>query len=229
MDERMEDEEVEVLERFGMAYVSGDLPAWFYRLWLSLQTVPLYKTAQQVDMRPLGVRHSLTRVIHREVVSQNKQEVREFLEPQQLGQSQAGAAKLIHSIRGLLSQHPDWVCIAADIKNCYNEFSRRAVLNVILSAPELAHLATFSAAILAPVNALESAGEVWGSTGMGLCQGDPMSGMLQAIGMQPDLVELDMECLQGGGGVARAGADDVFALGPPEVALPAMARFGGEV
>ena len=41
LGERMEDEEVEVLERFGMAYVSGDLPAWFYRLWLSLQTVPL--------------------------------------------------------------------------------------------------------------------------------------------------------------------------------------------
>ena len=85
LGERMEDEEVEVLERFGMAYVSGDLPAWFYRLWLSLQTVPLYKTAQQVDVRPLGVRHSLMRVFHREVVTQNKQEVREFLEPQQLG------------------------------------------------------------------------------------------------------------------------------------------------
>ena len=64
---------------------------------------------------------------------------------------------------------------------------------------------------------------------MGLCQGDPMSGMLQAIGMQPDLVELDMECLQGGGGVARAGSDDVFALGPPEVALPTMAMFGGRL
>merc|ERR1711867_372383 len=114
--------------------------------------------------------------------------------------------------------------MAADIKNCYNEFSRRAVLDVILTAPELAHLATFSAAILAPVNALESAGKVRGSTGTGLCQGDPMSGMLQAIGMQLTLVELDEECAQGGG-VARAGADDVFALGPPEVALPAMARF----
>ena len=100
------------------------------------------------------------------------------------------------------------------------------MLGVILTAPELAHLATFSAAILAPVNALESAGKVWGSTGTGLCQGDPMSGMLQAIGMQPDLVELDRECMQGGGGMARAGADNVFALGPPEVALPAMARFG---
>merc|ERR1711867_61898 len=158
LGESMEDEEVEVLERLGMAYVSGDLPPWFYRLWLSLQTVPMYKTAQQSDVRPLGVRHTLTRVFHREVATQNKEEVREYLEPQQLGLSQAGAGKLVNSIRGLLALHPDWVCVGADVKNCFNEFSRKAVLDVILTAPELAHLATFSAAILAPDNPLESGG-----------------------------------------------------------------------
>ena len=120
---------------------------------------------------------------------------------------------MVNSIRGLLALHPDWVCVGADVKNCFNEFSRKAVLDVILTAPELAHLATFSAAILAPDNALESGGEVWGSTGKGLCQGDPMSGMLMAIGMQPDLVELDREC-QEAGGMARGGTTMSMPWGP---------------
>ena len=47
--------EMELLEKFCLAYVSGKLASWFYRLWLTLQTVPLYKTEQQTSVRPQGV------------------------------------------------------------------------------------------------------------------------------------------------------------------------------
>ena len=89
LGDAMETEEIAILEEFGLAYLAGEMPAWFYQLWLSLSTVPLYKDDDLIDVRPLGVRHPLIRVFHREVARQSKEEVREVLEPQQLEQSRA--------------------------------------------------------------------------------------------------------------------------------------------
>ena len=228
LGERLNERELENLEEFGLKYVAGKLPAWLYRLWLSTQTVPMHKTSAQDAIRPIGIRHSWPRLFHKEVIAQSKPEIREFLEPQQLGQSQAGAAKLIHSVRGLLEANPDFICVSTDIKNCYNEQNRAAALDVLVSTEPLEHLATFSATILAPVSPLESKGEVWGSSGTGKVQGDPASGALQAVGMQPSLVDLDAAC-QEGGGMTRAGADDVFAIGPPDVVLPAVQTFAESI
>ena len=63
---------------------------------------------------------------------------------------------------------------------------------------------------------LQISPKVWGSSGTGKVQGDPASGALQAVGMQPCLEELDSAC-KVGGGMTRAGADDVFAVGLPDV------------
>ena len=228
LGERLDEREMENLEEFGLKYVAGKLPAWLYRLWLSTQTVPMHKTSAQDAVRPIGIRHSWPRLFHKEVIAQSKPEIREFLEPQQLGQSQAGAAKLIHSVRGLLEANPEFICVSTDIKNCYNEQNRAAALGVLLSSEPLEHLTTFSATILAPVSALESRGKVWGSSGTGKVQGDPASGALQAVGMQPCLEELDTAC-QDGGGMARAGADDVFAVGLANVVLPAVQQFSESI
>ena len=46
--------------------------------------------------------------------------------------------------------------------------------------------------------------------------------------MQESVELLDTECSEGGG-IARAGADDVFAVGHPDVVLPAIQRFAAEV
>ena len=188
----------------------------------------MHKTSAQDAVRPIGIRHSWPRLFHKEVIAQSKPEIREFLEPQQLGQSQAGAAKLIHSVRGLLEANPEFICVSTDIKNCYNEQNRAAALGVLLTSEPLEHLTTFSATILAPVSALESRGKVWGSSGTGKVQGDPASGALQAVGMQPCLEELDTAC-QDGGGMARAGADDVSAVGLANVVLPAIQQFSESI
>ena len=68
------------------------------KVWLSLQTVALFKTAEARDVRPLGLRDSLVKVFHCEVMTQSKLELRQYLEPVQLGQSQAGAAKLVSAV-----------------------------------------------------------------------------------------------------------------------------------
>ena len=228
LGERLDQTGMDRLEQLGLDYTAGKLPSWFYKLWLTTQTVPLYKTAEQEAIRPLGTRHSLTRLFHKEVMNQSKAELREYLEPQQLGQSQGGADKLVNAVRGMLELHPDWVCVATDIMNCYNEQKRVAILTVLQSVPVLQHLTTFAASNLVQETFLEAGGKVWGTSTTGQIQGDPVSGGFQAAAIQPSLVKLDSDCGEAGG-MARGGADDVFAVGPPEVVIPAIERFAAEI
>lgn len=110
LGERMTDEEIKLLEELGLAYTSGELPNWFYMVWLSLQTVAPYKTADRNAVRPLGLRNSLIKVFHKEPMVQSKSEVREYLEPVQVGISVAGAALLTRSVCGVLNTFTDFIC-----------------------------------------------------------------------------------------------------------------------
>ena len=100
--QRMEEQDMELLEKFGRKYLKGELPAWFYPVWLTVQTVPLFKTEQQNTLRPGGVRNPLLKIWHGEVVLQNKLEIKSFLEPQQIASSQAGAGKLVMAVKSLI-------------------------------------------------------------------------------------------------------------------------------
>ena len=102
------------------------------------------------------------------------------------------------------------------------------MLEVIVETPSLEGLGTFTAAVLVPEVSLEAGGQVRGTSGTGAVQGDPVSGTFQACGIQPSLVTLDRECMTAGG-MARGGADDVFAVGPPEVVIPAVQRFAVDI
>ena len=93
LGERMEDGEIKLLEDLGLAYSVGELPAWFYSVWNSLQTVAPYKDSSQEAVRPLGLKNSLTKLFNKEVMVQSKPELREFLEPVQLGLAVAGAVE----------------------------------------------------------------------------------------------------------------------------------------
>ena len=44
--ELLSDEEAARLESFGMRYLAGHLPAWFYKIWQTCQTVALFKTKE---------------------------------------------------------------------------------------------------------------------------------------------------------------------------------------
>ena len=115
----------------GLAYCSGELPAWFYGVWNSLQTVAPYKDSSQEAVRPLGLKNSLTKLFNKEVMVQSKPELREFLEPVQVGLSVAGAALLTRSVSGVMHTYRDFICFRLDLKNAFNEMSRRAVLDVL--------------------------------------------------------------------------------------------------
>ena len=79
------------LESFGLRYLRGDLPPWFYTVFLALQSVALYKDSDKDAVRPIGVKHSLVRTFHREVVNQNRGKFVSYLEPEQLALSKGGA------------------------------------------------------------------------------------------------------------------------------------------
>ena len=225
---KLEEEDMRKLEEFGLSYLRGELPNWFYSVWLTVQTVPIFKTAEQTSARPLGLRTPLLKEFHRSVVNQSKEEVRTFLEPQQLGMSVAGAQKFVISVRSLLNHRRDFICVKIDFRNAYNELSRRAIVDAFVNEPTLRHLAHFCAVTLAPVSGLEAGGTLWGEGGEGGTQGDPAASMEFCVGLQRFLVLLDEGC-KAGGGMARAGADDVTAVGPANLVLPAVEEFARQV
>ena len=93
-DEREEGQ----LEEFSLSYLNGSLPPWWYQIWGSVTSFPLYKTAEQDPsvLQPVGVKSSLLRILHRLVVRTNIGALREYLEPCQVALMPGGGAVLVH-------------------------------------------------------------------------------------------------------------------------------------
>ena len=102
------------------------------------------------------------------------------------------------------------------------------VANVMEGAEELRHLVWHAAQTLAPSSALEHGGKRWGEAPEGATQGDPPAGGYFSLAWHPQLRVLDAE-LARARGAARAGMDDLYALGPPEILFPALEKFWREV
>ena len=77
-----------------------------------------------------------------------------FLEPQQMALSQAGGAKLVHSVRMLLEHRRDFLAVKLDIKNAHNEVSRSSIIEALEREPSLRHLAWHVATCLAAPTSL---------------------------------------------------------------------------
>ena len=104
------------------------------------------------------MRNTLVKVFHKEGMMQNKMEIREFLEPVQVVLCVSGASLLTRCVAGVLNTHRNFVCFCIDLRNAFNEMSRRAVLDVLANEPNLSHLVSFTALILSPEPALETGG-----------------------------------------------------------------------
>jgi hypothetical protein len=85
-------EEMGRLQEFGLLYLNSSLPPWFYRVWSTVTTVPLYKTSQREEdkLRPVGVAPTMVRLLDKFAAVQNQQLLQDYLEPQQLALSPAG-------------------------------------------------------------------------------------------------------------------------------------------
>jgi len=181
---------------------------------------------QEVDFRAIGT-----------TVADASAEALSFhLAPQQLGVAVSGGIEvMVHGFRILLELHRDFVVIKIDLRNGYNAISRVAILRRLSAIPRLAFLVPFLHALLAAPT------DIYGDGGrerlfddvVRRALGDAMEGMWQgfglssggfAVGIHPELRQLDRE-LRWFGGMARAIMDDVVAAGPAHVVFLAVTRF----
>ena len=79
-----------------------------------------YKTKEKNTFRLLGVKHQLIRVFHEEAIRQNRAELQNYLEPQQLALLEAGDGKLVHSVRMLSKERSYFIVVKLDIKNAFS-------------------------------------------------------------------------------------------------------------
>ena len=98
----------------------------------------------------------LERQFRKLVTRFNKGALVNYFEPQQIVFSQAGAAKLVHSVRMVMEANPTFVCVKCDIRNAFNSISRSKILNVFEGEESLRHMAWHAALSLAPFGNLES-------------------------------------------------------------------------
>ena len=128
------------------------------------------------------------------------------------------------TIRLLMEANPEWILIALDIKNSFNEIMRQEVLNAIWNEPELRPLWYYNLR-----NKV-----VHGFVGLGYGpqmvkakftategekQGDMESMLNFCIGIDRTN-KVTLESLRHKGGWLLAGANDTYILGPPEIAFP---------
>ena len=184
-------EDMAKLEEFGMRYLNGQLPTWWYRVWLTVTTVPLHKTIARTAVRPIGIRPSLSRAIHKVVTRSTRPAFTKYFEPQQVVLSQAGAAKLVMGVRMLAEANPSFVVVKSDIKNAFNAVSRARILEVMEGEEDLRHLVWHAAQTLAPATALAHGGKRWGEAPDGTAQGDPESAEYFSVAWNPQLRILD--------------------------------------
>ena len=221
-----EEEEMERFQQFVMLYLTAELPPWFFRVWAAVSTVPTFKTADRHKdkLRPIGVKGSLPRSIHKLVARKIKPELRAYLEPQQLCLTPGGGSKLVHAVRMLMEQNRDWVCVKLDVANAHNSISRASIIETVESEPSLRHLSTHIASTLAAPTALEVRGRRWGEAGDGLVQGDGRSSGDYAVGWHPEVRSVDAK-LAKSGGCGLFGHDDGYLLGPPAPVYAGLADF----
>ena len=222
--ESIDNEGMQQLEQFGLRYLSGQLPPWFYSVFLSSQAVALYKTVEQVAVRPIGVRHSLLRVLHREVVKQNRGELVAYLEPEQQAMSEGGCQKVAFMVRTLLEENEDFICLKLDVENAQNSISRAKCVEELQSVPQLSHLAWHAATILAPSTILHSKGRKVGEGREGFTQGDPEATPLYCTTWHRHVQQAE-QVLKQRGGAARFLSDDGYLVGPKDDVVDAFKVF----
>ena len=238
LGEKLEAHHMSLLEDWGMRYLQGELPPWFSKVWLSVETVPLYKTEEREGVRPIGMRNPLAKLLHMIVIKQNEAELIKFFEPQQIVMSKGGASKLVHSVRLMMEEEQlrreqgevveeELVTCKIDISNAFNYCSRASIVEALVKEPSLQHLAWTTACQLAPCHGLEARGERWGEGKEGSTQGDSAASAQYCASWHKHVRKLDAALAPAG--MAKFGMDDGYCVGYPSILFPAMPRFAEAV
>ncbi len=132
------------------------------------------------------------------------------------GGSQAAATAHLHGHRN------GYPVILSDLRNAFNELSRRRGLEALAAQPGLVRLRPLARWLLATPSALLVDGEVVCTSRTGVRQGDPLSPLVFALGIHAELLEAVRVAP---GAITCAVLDNVTHVGPPEEAARAALRF----
>ena len=78
-------------------------------------------------VRPIAIGTIFHKLISSAVMCNIKEKLPGFFSPVQFGVGiPGGAENVVHGVRNLLSDHPDWVLVSLDLVNAFNSVSRPA-------------------------------------------------------------------------------------------------------
>jgi len=117
----------------------GSLAWYFYIAWTatSLSAVNKLDTASLaegdlMDCRPVAMGNTLRKAVTHALFDPFLQDIIAETKPTQFGcREKAGGSQMISAISLILEACPDFVCMALDLKNAYNEISREDCLEEV--------------------------------------------------------------------------------------------------
>ena len=129
-----------------------------------------------------------------------------------------GTEAMVHGVRSLLQEHPDWYVVATDCRNAYNSVSRGGVLRAMQEFdPALLPFVRFFYDEPARLRYAAAAGVARLLSRSGVQQGDPLASVLFSVAIQPALLEIQATAVgDAAGAVVVAQIDDVYLAGPSE-------------
>lgn len=180
-------------------------------------------------VRPIITRSTWLRLLAKTICEQEQRELAATLQPLQCGVGSSGGPEFVaHSVRSLVQQHPDWMVLAVDCSNAYGTISRETIsqtLQQVSTTQQVGLICKYFAAFCKPAFRASTRLHQY-VVAEGVVQGDPLSPLLFALGLQ-SAVRKTADFLQNQAPDSRVFAylDDVTVVAPASVISAAFAVF----
>ena len=181
-------------------------------------------------VRPIIITDTWTRLLAKTILQREQQKLGTDLAPLQTGVGLRGGVEFtIHSTRALLDANPSWIAIAVDCRNAYGAIRKTAIKSALeKNTKEDSELTLryFNKYVTPTLSIKTRDGQTFQSE-EGVPQGDPLSPLLFALGLQGTLNKINhwLQQSQPDNCKLFAYLDDVIIIGAPDLAFSTYNKF----